>query len=241
MAANHDTWKVLPHDPVETLDDGLLTVEGQIPMPLGKFPRRMTVVRLADGGTLVWSAICLDAAGMAQVEALGEPRLIVVPNRGHRFDVKPWHDRYPAARVLCPPGAREKVEELVPVAATDGDTGDRDVRLATFPGVKADEFAMTIRHPDGGTTLVLNDMLANVRHPKGLGANIMARLFGFGVHGPRVSRLVKRMFVSDAGMLAGQFRAWSELPGLKRVIVSHGDVIAHDPAGELRTAASKLV
>lgn len=31
-------WKVLPHGRVKTIGDRIITVEGDIPMPLGKFP-----------------------------------------------------------------------------------------------------------------------------------------------------------------------------------------------------------
>jgi len=41
-----------------------------------------------------------------------------------------------------------------------------------------------------------------IRHPHGLGANIMARLFGFGVKRPRTSRLVQRMYVADGNAVA---------------------------------------
>ena len=41
MPKLHDEWQVLPHGPVKEISPGLLTVVGQIPMPLGNFPRRM--------------------------------------------------------------------------------------------------------------------------------------------------------------------------------------------------------
>ena len=43
MAKFHDRWAVLPHGPVQAIDDGILSVEGEIRMPFGRFPRRMTV------------------------------------------------------------------------------------------------------------------------------------------------------------------------------------------------------
>ena len=49
MAKFHTEWTVFPHGPVEKIDDGILSVEGEIRMPFGRFPRRMTVVRLSDG------------------------------------------------------------------------------------------------------------------------------------------------------------------------------------------------
>jgi hypothetical protein len=40
LAKLHDQWTVLPHGPLREIDYSLLTVVGQIPMPLGNFPRR---------------------------------------------------------------------------------------------------------------------------------------------------------------------------------------------------------
>jgi hypothetical protein len=89
----------------------------------------------------------------------------------------------------------------------------------------------------GDMTLVLNDVLSNVRHPKGLGAQVMARLLGFGVSRPRTSRPVRLMFVKDPAALAKQFRAWTAIPQLRRIIVSHGDIIDQAPREALMQAA----
>jgi hypothetical protein len=113
------------------------------------------------------------------------------------------------------------------------------VRLETVPGVGDREAALIVRR-DGGATLVLNDILANVRHPHGLGAHVMARLFGFGTGRPKVPWLGRRMFVQDAGALAAAFRNWAEEPGLARIVVSHGDPIVDDPRAVLRRVATDL-
>ena len=44
----------MPHGPIEEIDKGLLTVAGEIRMPLGRFPRRMTVIGLPRRRTLIW-------------------------------------------------------------------------------------------------------------------------------------------------------------------------------------------
>ena len=92
----------------------------------------------------------------------------------------------------------------------------------------------------GGTTLVVNDILANVRHPHGIGAHIMARLLGFGVDRPKMPRVGKWMFVKDKRALAAAFRKWAGEPGLARIVVSHGDVIVDDPRKVLERAAADL-
>lgn len=229
-------WVVQPHGQFVAAGEGIWTVEGSIVMPLGRFPRRMTVIALDGGGTAIWSAIPLDEAGMARIDALGPVCFLIVPNQGHRLDLAAWKARYPEARVIAPPSAAEAVAEAAPVDATEDIISDPALALERVAGTKADEFAMTVRRGEG-TTLILNDILSSVRHPKGVGAHIMARLLGFGVKRPRTSRPVRRMFVNDPAALARQFRAWAAIPGLRRVIVSHGDVITDDPVGALKTAA----
>lgn len=239
MGALNRDWVVQPHGEIEILEEGLATVAGEIVMPLGRFPRRMTVVALANGGTAIWRAIPLREAAMKQIEAIGAPRILIVPGVAHRLDAAAWKARYPAIKVLCPPGAYEKVSEAAPIDFTDDPFGDPDVRFDVPPGVDQKEAALTVGRR-GRTTLILNDLLANVRHPHGIGAKIMARLFGFGVHRPQMPRAGRRMFVKDERALAGAFRRWSELPGLTRIVVSHGDVITESPSTMLRRIADDL-
>ena len=78
MTKLHDTWTVLPHGPLRELAPGLLTVVGQIPMPLGNFPRRMTVVALPKKRTAIFSPIPLDEESMGQIEALGAPAFLIM-------------------------------------------------------------------------------------------------------------------------------------------------------------------
>lgn len=118
MSTIHESWTVLPHESLQVIDDGLMTVAGEIKMPLGNFPRRMTVIRLTGKRTAIFSAIALDEPEMARIESMGEPSILIVPSDGHRLDAKIWKQRYPDIKVLCPAGAREHVEEVVPVDAT---------------------------------------------------------------------------------------------------------------------------
>jgi hypothetical protein len=231
---NHD-WKVLPRGRVRTVDERIVTVEGGIPMPLGNFPRRMTVVGLSDDRSAVFSAISLDEAGMREIEAVGKPTFLIVPNGHHRLDAPAWKKRYPALKVLCPRGAKDKVSDAVPVDSTRDILDDSDVDFITVGGTGEAEAALVVRR-NGATTLIVNDIIANVRHPRGLGAKIMARLFGFGVKQPQVPRVVMRSLVKDKKVLARQMRRWSKLPGLARLIPSHGEIVDAPRAVLLRVA-----
>jgi len=238
MPAILEKWEVMPHTPLVEIDDGILTVAGEIRMPLGNFPRRMTVVGLSRNRSVIFSAIAVDEAAMRKVEAVGKPAFLIVPNGHHRLDAAAWKKRYPKIKVLCPPGAKDKVGEAVPVDSTDDILGEKDVDFVIVAGTGGAEAALVVRR-ERGTTLVVNDVIANVRNPRGLGAKAMARLFGFGVRHPQVPRVVKRAMVKDRNVLARQLRRWAKLPGLVRVMPSHGDII-DAPAPVLERLAEEL-
>jgi hypothetical protein len=231
-------WKVLPHGKLTAIDTDILTVVGDIPMPVGDMKRRMTVVRLRDRRLVIFSAIALDEAEMQALEGFGEPAYLIVPNDHHRLDAKIWKDRYPSIRVVTPEGARDKVAKAVPVDATTADFGDPDIALVTVAGTKSHEAALEVRGANG-TTLVINDIIGNMRDTSGFGGWLL-RMMGFAGDKPHVPFPVKATMVGDKAALAGQLRRWAELPSLRRILVSHGAVIEHDAPGILRELATSL-
>ncbi|HTE51074.1 MAG TPA: hypothetical protein VK698_09420 [Kofleriaceae bacterium] len=236
MASVHAEWKVLPHGPIERLAENLWRVRGEVPhMPIG---RVMTLVRRADGGVVVHSAIALEEPLMGEIEAWGRPAFLVVPNRGHRLDAPAFARRYPDARVLCPAGAREKVAGVVRV---DGDfrdlPPDPDVALAHLDGLREQEGVVQVRSADGAT-LVFNDAIFNLPAMAGL-VGLIYRLTG-STGRPRVSRLGRLVFVRDRAGFRAHLERLAAVPDLRRIIVSHGDVITDAPAATLRGIAAEL-
>ncbi len=237
MPKVHQRWTILPHGPVEQLEEGLLTVQGQVQMPLGSFPRRMTIVRLSSGGTVIFNGVALSEPEMKQVEALGPPKFLVVPSPYHRIDSLIFKQRYPKLRLLTPPGAEQRVRDAVTVDATTDILQDPEVRFLAVAGTKRQESALIVSRPNG-TTLIVNDVIGNVRNPKGLAARLVAQLVGY-YGAPSVPRTV-RFAQAEPLALADQFRTWAQLPRLKRIIVSHGEVISDRPAEVLNRLAAKL-
>lgn len=238
MTRPNEHWNVLPHGKLTPIDDGMLTVEGRIKMPLMDLPRRMTVVRLHDSRLVVWSAIALDDAAMATFEAFGRPAFLVVPNDHHRLDAKAWKNRYPELKVIAPEGAREKIADVVAVDTTSPDFGDPGVTFVTVPGTRAHEAALVVRR-ERGTTLVLNDLVGNIHAASGIDGWLL-RLAGFAGDDAQIPRVVKMALVKDAADLRAQLLEWAELPGLRRIIVSHGDPIESEPQRTLRDLAASL-
>jgi hypothetical protein len=231
-------WKVLPHGKLTAIENDILTVVGEIPMPVGDMTRRMTVVRLRDKRLVIFSAVALDEEEMSALEDFGEPAFLIVPNDHHRLDSKIWKGRYPAMKVITPHGAREKVQKVVPVDATFADFDDPEVELVTVPGTREHEAALEVRRPNG-TTLVLNDVVGNMRNASGFGGWFL-RIMGFAGDEPHVPIPIKLIMVNDKAALAKQLRHWAQLPSLKRILVSHGATIEHDPRGALHKLALSL-
>ena len=238
MTAVHETWEVLPHGPVTAIDDGILTVTGQIPLPLVELERRMTVVRLADGSTVIYSAVALDEEAMREIERLGAPRYLVVPGDAHRLDARIYKERYPKIRVLCPPGARDRVEKVVPVDATEVDFGDPDVTWHVVAGAGGHEAALVVRRASG-TTLIVSDLIANLRRKGGF-EGWMLHAMGFGNDSPAVPTVERVLMVENKAQLRQQFLAWAAIPDLRRIVMSHGKPIEHDAAQALRGLAGTL-
>jgi hypothetical protein len=238
MSAPLDAWKVLPHGQLAQVDDTVWTVTGTVHMPVGDFERRMTVVRLHDGRLVVYSAIALDEPQMAKLDSLGRMAWLVVPGDDHRLDAKPWLQRYPTMDVAAPAGAREKALEVVPVESTAPDFGDQRVRWVTVPGTREHEAALVVRG-EKGTTLIVNDLIANLRHEHGF-TGWMLRLMGFAGDEPNIPGVRRLAMVKDANALADQLLEWSEIGDLRCVLVSHGDPIVEEPRAELRRLAQSL-
>jgi hypothetical protein len=238
MPTPHQKWTVLPHGKLTEIDPNLLTVTGSLHMPFTELPRRMTIARLADRRLVVFSAVALDEKSMRTVEDYGRPAYLVVPSDKHRMDAKIWQDRYPAMQVIAPEGARRKVEEMLRVGTTQPNFADPSVEFQTVPGTGRHEAALVV-HTVNGTTLVLNDLVGNIRESSGLGGWFL-RKTNFAGDGPQLPWPVKFALVDDKEALRLQFLEWAALPGLRRVLVSHGDPIDFQPAEALRDLAHTL-
>ena len=238
MSSAMKEWKVQPHGPLVNVADNIITAEGDVHMPVGTIHRRMTIVRLRDGRLVVWSAVSLDEEQMQSIERFGRSAYLIVPNPYHRMDALAWKTRYPDMRVVAPEGAREKVAEAVPVDATSATFDDPDVNFITVPGTAGQEAALEIINPNG-VTLVLNDIIANIRDVHGF-SGWMLKLMGFAGDEPQVPVTIKMMLIENKKALAAQLLRWAGIPTLRRIVVSHGEIISDNPRGVLRELAVQL-
>jgi len=223
------TWTVLKHDPIQKLSENLWCVEGV--MPDGKTTRKMSVIRMRDGALLFHNAIALEEPCMQELEAFGRPAYVVVPGAFHRQDARIWKDRYPAAKVVSPRGATKRVASVVPVDLSYAEMpADDSVKVAHFDGVKEREGYVEVRSAEG-TTLIINDIVCNLPKSGGLLGFFMAP-----TGQPSVPRITRWLITKERSALGEHVATLAKIPGLRRLILSHGDNIERDAAGALATA-----
>jgi hypothetical protein len=175
---------------------------------------------------------------MRVLHTYGEPAFLVVPSDKHRLDAKVWKERYPAMQVIAPIGARKKVEQVVHVDALIPQFEDPTVEFITVPGTGGHEAALLV-HTVNGATLVLNDLVGNIRRTSGFGGWFL-RMMKFAGDEPQIPRPVQWAIIKDRPALRAQFLKWAALPTLKRILVSHGEPIDVEPAEALRDFAQSL-
>lgn len=231
MAVCHTTWKVLPHRPIEKIDDRLWRVEGK--MDSGT-KRIQSIIRLDDGRLLLHNAIALDEAEMAEIDAWGEVAAILVPNAFHRMDCRIMSERYPRAKVYAPAGAAKAVGKATAVHGTFADVpSDAHVRVAHLPGVKEKEGVVEVQG-SSGLSLVLNDMLLNVPDqgfPKNIFLGPMGRL--------SIPRFARVFFVSDKAAVRKEIERLADIHPA-RLVPGHGEDITESVSERLRENLSLL-
>jgi hypothetical protein len=230
MAKPFETWTVVPHRPLEKLESNLWRVEGDLPG--GDGTRVMTIVKLASGGLVIHNAIALEEDQMKEIEAFGEPEILIVPNGFHRLDAKVYKQRYPKLKVLAPKAAMKKVAQVVAVDGSLADAPkDPKVVIRDLDGTKSHEGIIEVTSESGNKTVVFNDVVNNL--PK-LGGVIGFMLSPTGR--PSVPRIFRWFFVKDKPAFMADMERLAAQPDLKRVIVSHGKMMTDQPGEALRTA-----
>jgi hypothetical protein len=234
VTAPFEKWTVLPHGKLTRLNERIVTVVGELKMPLLKLPRRMTAVRLKSGDLAIFSAIALQEPDMAELEAFGRPAFLIVPSERHRLDAPCYAQRYPNMTVVAPSAGIENIGKVVRVHTSTPDFGDPSVRYVEL----AADSALEVDCEDG-LNIIVNDLIGDIHDESGIGGWLL-RVMGFAGDDAHVPAPVKLVLGKHKSEVAQQFRRWAERDNLRRIIVSHGDSIEVDPRGVLRKLAASL-
>lgn len=230
-------WTVLPHRPLEKIDENLYSIESAVPGIPGLL-RRMAIIRRDDGGLLFFNAVPVDEETLARIRALGTPAMLVVPQSLHMIDAHAFRDRL-GVRVYAPRTARAAVAERVAVdGAFEDIPPDRAVSVVSVAGFRTGEGIAVVRSA-GRVSLVVADVVLNVPNAPGL-RGLFFRLLGLTGDRPKLPAAVRLRVLRDAAALRAQLEDLARAPGLARIVPSHGAVIDRDPAGVLREIAASV-
>jgi hypothetical protein len=106
------------------------------------------------------------------------------------------------------------------------------------PGTTGHEAALVVQRASG-TTLVLNDLVGNIRDASGIDGWLL-KIAGFAGDDAQIPKPVKLTMVKDKKALQEQLLQWTQLPSLQRILVSHGEPIESNPRQTLSDLANSL-
>jgi hypothetical protein len=204
------------------------------------YPTRMALVRLGDGGLFVWSPIALAAELKAEVEALGEPKFLVSPNKLHHLFLAEWKAAYPQAKLFASPGLRRRRRDL---------TFDADLIDAADPGWSVDidqvlfkgSFAMTeaVFFHRASRTAIFADLIQSLPRDSVKGwRGVLARLGGIVEPNSGAPGDWRASFLGRKAARAALARvlAWD----IERVVIAHGAPVQRDGEAFVRRAFAWL-
>jgi hypothetical protein len=198
------------------------------------FPTRMTLARLPDGGLLVHSPTSLTPHLKVQVDALGEVRWLIGPNRIHYWWLPDWHAAYPSAQVYVTPGLREQAGAHIAfdtIALADAAVLPWSNAIDTLgvPGRYMSEYLFFHR---ASRTLIITDFIENFEAAKIASPFLwlLIRLFAGDGAMPRDMRLSypRREIRRAVETMIG----WQP----ERIVVAHGAIYPSGGAEVLRRA-----
>ena len=142
----------------------LWQVPSEVRQPGGvRMPVNMTLIRVPSGLALV-SPVAIDDMLAEQIATLGEVRELVSPSCLHHRYLDAAHKRWPAARVLAPPGLATKRPELhidaeLPGSMPEGWRGHLDAVVVGG----APKLGETVLFHRASATLVCADLVFNIK------------------------------------------------------------------------------
>lgn len=222
------------------LDDGLWVAEHELRSYGVELGRRMTVVRLADGGLWLHSVCRLVPEVRAWLDALGPVRFIVSPTAWHHFWMEEYARAYPEAELWAAPGLAEKRPDLELAGVLGGSPAPgwgRRLDMVLFTGNRIVRAEAEFLHRPS-RTLILGDLCFHVTADAPLLTRVVARALGvYRRFGPtREFRWATRDRRAARAAIE-RILAWD----FDRVIVAHGAILETDGPLALRRAFAWLL
>jgi len=230
MCQGHALETYPPLNTLKLVAENIWIVDGPtilfgMPLLKIKFPTRMTIVRLKDGSLFLHSPTPITPALKQEIEALGQPKWIIAPNRIHYWWVPEWKHAFPNAEVYLAPKIKEQAKDRITFNAIElsADTGypwDQEILTIGAAGSFMTEFDF---FHTASRTLILTDLIENFERDK-LGSWFLRWLTRIaGIQDPN-GQMPKDMRLSFSKNKAGLKATVKTMIGWQpeQVILAHG-------------------
>lgn len=200
---------------------------------------RMTVVRLASGFLLVHSPIRPADALKSELDALGEVRFIVAPNKYHHLYAGEFSAAFPDARLYVAPGLEEKRKDLGfhGILTEEPEPFWEDsLEQHVFQDIPAVN-EVVFFHP-ASRTVIFTDLVFNFSSGLTPGQKLFALLDGV-YDKTAVSRLTRYILLGDrkrARRSADRILEWD----FDKVVLAHKDIVHEGGYEAVKKAFEKL-
>ncbi len=180
---------------LQSIDENIWTIGSEQKFLGVDFGSRMTVIRLSSGDLFLHSPIKINQELASELEALGEVKYLIAPNKYHHLHITDYTSRYPKAEVWGAPGLVKKRRDI----NFTGEFGDStepkwpgEIEYVFFEGVPFTN-EVVFYHPQS-RTVIFTDLIFNVGTDESLGVKLYAWLDGVkdAPDMPRILRFMVR-------------------------------------------------
>ncbi len=230
---------ICPHGPITQYDERFWQVKGTLPR--GSLTRNMVIYRLGHeqgSGLLLHSVVALSPSEQKKLESLGEPQVMIVPNRIHRLDASWYKKRYPKIKVLCPKVSYRQVRREVAVTGLCEEVlPSLGVSYLRPKGVGAFEYVYQLRLAQGNA-LVMSDLLFNHPHARGVDGWLMKTLGSTGHFG--MTKIGRWFLLKEKEVFRNWLLDLAKLEDLSLISMAHGEPITSECEKALKEAAYRI-
>ena len=176
---------------------------------------------------------------MRELEALGEPTVMIIPHWDHWAHIAAFKRRYTHLDVVCPRASIDRISKHLKVEYSCEDYFPRyGVKYYRPPGIYPFEGVFEAPVGEGKVAVIMNDLITNVPHQTGF-YGLLLRLTGSSGK-PRVIYMVKRQLRVQREPLRTYIASLAERRDIAMVTTSHGECLVADVAKTLIRVAQKL-
>jgi len=229
--------EVFPHTELRQLAQNLWVVQGEF--PAAKLPRNMVAYRYAKRSLLLHSVVALNERAMRDLEALGEPSVMVIPHWDHWAHVAAYKRRYPKIEVVCSRASIARISKHVHIDYSSEEYFPRHgVTYNAPPGIEPVEGVLEASVGENKVAVIMNDLITNVPHQPGFYGLLLRLTRSTGR--PRVIFFVKRALRVQRALVKRYIESLAARREIAIVTTSHGDCLVTNVAETLVTIAQDL-